>query len=145
MPRPITVSAAFPGRQARIAVLPSGAIMKRAFAPSQVSPPSAEVKAYGRDFDGRYADRLAELVSHLRADPEVSSTTFALTTPGYEPGVQIEVEGVPMPAESASCHAVRFARVASSPRSFLGVPRRSERESSRATCPSSCSFSRRPT
>jgi predicted permease len=71
------------------------------------SPPSAaEAEANQREFEAHFSDRVAELVRRLRTDPGVAGATLALTTPGHEPRIRVEVEGASMPAASASGHAV---------------------------------------
>jgi predicted permease len=54
------------------------------------------------DFTRRYADRQAELMRRLQAEPRVSNATFAMTFPGNEPIALIETEGVvPTPKTGA--------------------------------------------
>jgi putative ABC transport system permease protein len=86
--------------------------------------PSTDVAAAGtREFTRRYADRQAELMRRLEAEPRVSSVTFAMVNPGEEPAARIETQGVPVPPQSGaeasgsavvsgtSGHEVRFNRV----------------------------------
>lgn len=75
------------------------------------TPSSAEADAYGREFNSRYEDRLAELVRRVEAERGVSSVTVASTVPGDESTAFIEIEGGPRPAGSAPGHAVRFLEV----------------------------------
>lgn len=86
----------------------------------QEVPPTASAQAYRRDFDARYAARLAELITRLRAEPSVSTVTFGATLPGQEAEARIEVEGIPTPAGAAdedtgqpgpAGHLVRAGRV----------------------------------
>lgn len=66
--------------------------------------------AYVREFTARYADRSAELIRRLKAEPDVADVTFATSYPGLERTVWVEVEGVPLPPASepeASGFAVR--------------------------------------
>jgi putative ABC transport system permease protein len=72
------------------------------------APPTAEAEAYGRAFDARYADRRAELVRRLEAEPGVADVAVALDLPGQEPTVRVQGDG---PGEAAEGHETRFARV----------------------------------
>jgi predicted permease len=72
------------------------------------TPPSAEAEAYRLEFASGYADRYAELVRRLEAEPAVSDVTFASRVPGEEMRVLVETDGVSMPTESVSDSPVRW-------------------------------------
>jgi predicted permease len=55
-----------------------------------------------REFTRRYADRHAELMRRLQAEPRVSSVTFAMALPGDERGALIETEGIAIKAQSGA-------------------------------------------
>jgi putative ABC transport system permease protein len=57
-----------------------------------------------REVTRRFAGRQTELMQRLRAEPRVSSVTFAMFDPGSEAGARIEAEGV-------GVQGVRFNRV----------------------------------
>jgi hypothetical protein len=57
------------------------------------------------EFTRRFADRQAELMRRLEAEPQVSSATFAMAVPGDEPGAWIETQGVPVTAQAATPQA----------------------------------------
>jgi len=67
-----------------------------------------------------FPERHAELQRRLAAEPALSAATFALDVPGSEPTAWIEVDGMPMPAQSSGGnvvtgtsrgHEVQFGRV----------------------------------
>jgi putative ABC transport system permease protein len=81
-------------------------------------PPTPEGEAA---FQVRNKQAHEELERRLEADPNVSAVTFAMTNPGAELALIVEVEGQPLPDEqvnynivegSKSGHLVRFNRVA---------------------------------
>ncbi|HEV2735824.1 MAG TPA: ABC transporter permease, partial [Longimicrobiaceae bacterium] len=65
--------------------------------------------AVGGGGTARSGDRLAELMGRLEAEPAVAGVTYQAHLPGR--GGQVEVEGVPAPAESPSGHSVGSAGV----------------------------------
>ena len=62
----------------------------------------------------RYTGRQVELMRRLDAEPRVSGATFAMATPGNEPGASIDTQG--------ASHEVRFNRVAVNFFRTLDVP-----------------------
>jgi putative ABC transport system permease protein len=54
------------------------------------------------EFTRRFADRQAELMRRLEAEPQVSSVTFAMAVPGDEPGALIETQGVTVAAQTVT-------------------------------------------
>ncbi len=79
------------------------------------TPPSERAGAYREEFAGRLADRQAELVRRLEAEPGVAAVTFASHVPGdlfsasSAPAV-VEVED-PRPAAEPTRRGVRFVEV----------------------------------
>ena len=63
-----------------------------------------------QEMQARFADRHAELVRRLEAEPGVVEVTFASSLPGAEPDGVIEVEQ-PRPGAEASRHDVSFLEV----------------------------------
>jgi putative ABC transport system permease protein len=57
------------------------------------SPPTAEAETYQREFAARFADRVADVVRQLEAEPGVVDVTFSSRLPGEEPTARIDVEG----------------------------------------------------
>lgn len=58
------------------------------------SPAVAAAAAVDSAFGFRFADRTAELIRRLRAEPEVAAVTFARDFPGLEAWAAVEVEPV---------------------------------------------------
>lgn len=84
------------------------------------TPPSAEADAYEAAFDARFAARLGELSTRLRAEPGTADLALSSNVPGQEPVVWVEVEGLAMPSsirdpdavkEGAAGHQVRMGHV----------------------------------
>lgn len=67
-------------------------------------------------FAARYSGALAELERRLKDDSRVREVTFSMTSPGREPAVVLEAEGMPGPT------LVRFNRVATNFFSAFDVP-----------------------
>ena len=64
------------------------------------------------EFSRRYAEKQAELMRRLKADPQLISATFAMTIPGSEPAASIDIEPVSGgPQAETSGIEVRFNRV----------------------------------
>src|SRR4029453_12889380 len=87
-----------------------------------------------REFARRYADRKAELMRRLKAEPQLTSTTFAMAIPGSEPAASIDVESVsgrsqPPAKQSAETSGIeeRFNRVDGGFFRALSVPPRAGR------------------
>lgn len=76
-------------------------------------PSRVNVEAYSREFDSRYADRLAALVGRVEAEPGVADVTTMSSAPGTEPSVTIEIESATGPAGSGSGHTAAFLQVGS--------------------------------
>jgi len=81
----------------------------------RMTPPSAEVEAYEREFRSHLADRQAELVRRLEAEPGVSDVTFGSHVPGdwvwfSGSGGAIEVAD-PRAAAEPTRHHVTFLQV----------------------------------
>jgi hypothetical protein len=63
-------------------------------------PTRQDAEAYERVFQARFADRTAELIRRLEAEPDVSGVTFASHFPGADLWAPIEVEGTETSAET---------------------------------------------
>ena len=85
------------------------------------TPPIAEAAAYERAFVARYAERMAELVRRLEAEPAVAAVTFAAEVPGHESGGVVEVDGAPR-AEAAAGRTVQLGRVDPGFFGAFGIP-----------------------
>jgi putative ABC transport system permease protein len=80
--------------------------------------PAEKAKAYEAAFAAKRMTVIRDVVQRIEAAPGVSGVTVALHTPGYEPNVWIEVEGVPSPLARGPDeppagmfgHRVRFTR-----------------------------------
>ncbi len=59
--------------------------------------PAEKLKVYEATFAAKRMQLIREVMQRIAADPGVSAVTVALHTPGYEPTVWIETEGVPNP------------------------------------------------
>jgi predicted permease len=92
------------------------------------APPTA---AGDEALAARYGGALAEIERRLRDDSSVRAVTYSLTSPGREPAVVLEAEGVPVPADAVDYNIVegskrgtlvRFNRVAPDFFSAFDVP-----------------------
>jgi hypothetical protein len=82
-------------------------------------------------FAARYSGALLEIERRLKDDSRVREVTYSLTSPGREPAVVLEAEGVPVPVDSADYNivegtrrgtVVRFNRVAANFFAAFDVP-----------------------
>lgn len=71
----------------------------------------------GRSESAAFAERQAELMRRLEAEPRIARVTFSMTEPGDEPGARIEVQESP-----GGLYAARSSRVAVNYFSTFEVP-----------------------
>ena len=64
----------------------------------ETAPDAADSAATDRAFRARFADRTAELIRRIEAQPQVGGVTFADRFPGLERWASIELEGYDAPA-----------------------------------------------
>jgi putative ABC transport system permease protein len=82
------------------------------------TPPSIDAPAYARAFAAGYAERAAEVMRRVKADPGIAGATYASTVPGDEYEDRVEIEGMPRPPAFAPGLRVQVLEAAPD---FFGV------------------------